>query len=220
MQAKVIKINPNFPNAQAIKEAASMIAGGKLVAFPTETVYGIGANFLDTKAVDRLYEVKHRPKNKPFSVLIADTRALDTLGVILSERARNVIKKFWPGPLTIVAFNDKKEKIGVRMPNSRVALDLIKESRVPIAAPSANISGEKPALSGEDVISSMQDTVDMILDGGAVEIGVESTVLDVSESPFKVLREGAIEKKALLADYHVLLYALVIAAGASWQKAL
>ncbi|MFC1623751.1 L-threonylcarbamoyladenylate synthase [Candidatus Omnitrophota bacterium] len=204
MQTKIIKINPNFPEEDLIKEAAMALREGKLVAFPTETVYGIGANFLDKKAIDRLYKIKKRPRNKPFTVHISRLEALEDLKINLSEPAGKIINKFWPGPLTIVAFNKKKEKIGIRMPNNKIALSLIDKVDFPIVAPSANISGEKPPTSCEAVSSMMSGSIDMILDGGAAEIGIESTVLDVTVHPFTVLREGAISKDDLLADYHIL----------------
>ncbi|NQV04156.1 MAG: threonylcarbamoyl-AMP synthase [Candidatus Omnitrophica bacterium] len=204
MQTKIIKINPNFPEEALIKEAAIALQKGKLVSFPTETVYGIGANFLDKKAIDRLYAVKKRPKNKPFTVHIAGFEALKDLKIVLSEHAERVIRKFWPGPLTIVAFNKKKEKIGLRMPRNKIALELISKAGIPIVAPSANISGKKPPLSGKEVILEMDGLVDMILDAGNTEVGKESTVLDVTKDPFTILRPGAIPKEDLLMTYQIL----------------
>ncbi|MBU4149048.1 MAG: L-threonylcarbamoyladenylate synthase, partial [Candidatus Omnitrophica bacterium] len=104
MQAKVLKIDPHFPQSDLIKEAANVLKKGGLVAFPTETVYGIGANLLDKRAIDRLYEIKKRPKDKPFTVHIAKFETLKKLKIKLSEKAERIVHKFWPGPLTIVAF--------------------------------------------------------------------------------------------------------------------
>ena len=204
MQTKIIKINPNTPEEGLIREAANVLQKGGLVAFPTETVYGIGANFQDSKAIEKLYRIKKRSKNKPFTFHIAGFETLNDLGVVLSERPRKVIHKFWPGPLTIVAFDKKGHKVGIRMPRNKIALALIKEAPFPLVAPSANISGGRPPTSGQDVISEMSGAIDMILDGGSVEIGIESTVVDVTTDPFTVLREGAIPKEDLLVDYHVL----------------
>ena len=204
MQTKIIKINPNFPDKALIKEAANALQKGKLVAFPTETVYGIGANSLDKKAIDRLYAVKKRPKNKPFTVHIAGFEALKDLKIVLSEHAERIIRKFWPGPLTIVAFNKKKEKIGLRMPSNKIALELISKADLPIVAPSANISGKKPPLSGKEVILEMDGLVDIILDAGNTEVGKESTVLDVTKDPFTILRPGAIPEEDLLRAYQIL----------------
>lgn len=204
MQTKIIKVNPDFPEEGLIKEAAIVLRKGGLVAFPTETVYGIAVNYSDKEAIDKLYRIKKRPPNKPFTFHIAKFETLKELEIDLSGRAMNIINKFWPGPLTIVAFNKKKEKIGIRMPRNKVAALFINEAGVPVVAPSANISGEKPALSAEEVFSEMNGSIDIILDGGAVEIGVESTILDVTAEPFTVLRQGSISAEDLLADYHVL----------------
>ncbi|MEE8317343.1 MAG: L-threonylcarbamoyladenylate synthase, partial [Candidatus Omnitrophota bacterium] len=204
MRTKIIKVNPDFPEKALIKEAAEVLRNGGLVAFPTETVYGIGVNLLDQRAIDRLYSIKKRPRSKLFTVHISRFEALDDLGIVLSERAKTIIHKFWPGPLTIVAFNKKGEKIGIRMPRNKIALALISEAALPIAAPSANISGGKPPTSGREVYSEMKDSIDILLDGGATQICKESTVLDVTTSPFTVLREGVISKEEIVSDYNVL----------------
>ncbi len=204
MQTKIVKINPNFPDRGLIKDAAEVLKKGGLVAFPTETVYGIAANLLNSNAIKRLCAVKKRPAGKPFSIHIARFETIKDLRVDLSEKAKRIIHKFWPGPLTIVAFNNKKEKIGIRMPSNKIALALINAASIPIVAPSANISGENPPTSAKEVISEMKDAIDMVLDGGTTEAGKESTVLDVTAHPFKILRRGAIPEEDLLADYHVL----------------
>lgn len=200
MKTRIVKVNPNFPEPHFIEEGATLLKNGGLVAFPTETVYGIGANLLDKKAIDRLYEIKKRPKDKPFTIHIARFEALKELKVDLSERAEKIVRKFWPGPLTILALNKKKEKIGLRMPDNKVALALIDKASLPIVAPSANLSGKNPPTSAKEVLLD----VDMVLDGGDTVIGIESTVLDVTVNPFKVLRKGALSEEELLADYHVL----------------
>src|SRR3989338_1646606 len=126
MKTRVIKLNPEFPDEGLMNEAAAALKNGGLVVFPTETVYGIAANLLNQDTVNRLHEIKKRPKNKPFSVHIADFDSLKQLSVVLSKDAERVAKRFWPGPLTIVAFNNKKEKIGLRMPDNKIASLLIK----------------------------------------------------------------------------------------------
>ena len=175
MKTKVIKLNPDFPEERYINEAADIIKNGGLVVFPTETVYGIAANILNDSTINRLYEIKKRPRDKPFSVHIADFSALKQLNIILSKDAEMIAKRFWPGPLTIVAFNNKKEKIGLRMPDNRIAFLLIKKAGVPVVAPSANLSGNKPPVSAEEVLLEMDGQVDMILNGGRTRIGIEST---------------------------------------------
>ncbi len=204
MKTKVIKLNPNFPEEHLIKEAAMILKNGGLVVFPTETVYGIAANALNKDTINRLYEIKKRPQDKPFSVHIADFDSLRQLEISLSKDAERVARRFWPGPLTLVAFNNKKEKVGLRMPDNMIASLLIKKAGVPVVAPSANLSGNKPPVSIEEVLSEMDGHVDMILDGGRARIGIESTVMDVTEKPFKILRQGAIPQKEALTDYTLL----------------
>ena len=204
MNTKVVKLNPDFPEERLIKEAAIILKNGGLVVFPTETVYGIAANALNKDTVKRLYEIKKRPQDKPFSVHIADFDSLRQLEISLSKDAERVARRFWPGPLTLVAFNNKKEKIGLRMPDNIIAFLLIKKAGVPVVAPSANLSGNKPPVSIEEVLSGMDGHVDMILDGGRARIGIESTVMDVTEKPFKILRQGAIPQKEALTDYTLL----------------
>lgn len=204
MKTKIIKLNPDFPEEGLVDEAAKILRDGGLVVFPTETVYGIAANTLNKGAIDRLHEIKKRPKDKPFSVHIADFDSLKQLGIIFSKDAERIAKRFWPGPLTLVAFNDKKEKIGLRMPDNRIASLLIQKSGVIVVAPSANVSGAKPPVSAEEAISEMNGHVDIILDGGRARIGIESTVMDVTEKPFKILRQGAIPAKEALTDYTLL----------------
>jgi tRNA threonylcarbamoyl adenosine modification protein (Sua5/YciO/YrdC/YwlC family) len=204
MKTKIIKLNPEFPEEALINEAAAVLKNGGLVVFPTETVYGIAANALNRDAIDKLYEIKNRPKDKPFSVHIADFNSLKQLGIVLSSGAERVARRFWPGPLTLVAFNNKKEKIGLRMPDNNIAALLLKKAGVPVVAPSANISGNKAPVSIEEVLSDMDGHVDIILDGGRARIGMESTVMDVTENPFKILREGAIPAKEALIDYTIL----------------
>jgi len=204
VNTKVVKLNPDFPEERLIKEAAIILKNGGLVVFPTETVYGIAANALNKDTVKRLYEIKKRPQDKPFSVHIADFDSLRQLEISLSKDAERVARRFWPGPLTLVAFNNKKEKIGLRMPDNIIAFLLIKKAGVPVVAPSANLSGSKPPVSIEEVLSGMDGHVDMILDGGRARIGIESTVMDVTEKPFKILRQGAIPQKEALTDYTLL----------------
>ncbi|MDP2921997.1 MAG: L-threonylcarbamoyladenylate synthase [Candidatus Omnitrophota bacterium] len=204
MKTRVIKLNPNVPEQNLIDEAAVVLKNGGLVVFPTETVYGIAANSLKPETIDRLYAIKQRPKDKPFSVHIADFASLKDLGITLSSDAERVAKRFWPGPLTIVAFNNKGEKIGLRMPDNRIAYLLIKKAGVPVVAPSANLSGAKPPVSAEEALQGMDGLVDMVLDGGRVRIGIESTVMDVTGKPFKILRQGAIPQKEALTDYNIL----------------
>ncbi len=196
-RTEVIKVDPKKPEKEAIKIAAEIIKKGGLVAFPTETVYGLAADFLNERALKKLCEVKERPGNKPFTVHIADPKVLNKLSCEVSKKARDLMKKFWPGPLTIIFKAKNGAKVGVRMPANKIALDFISACHTPIVAPSANISGKRPPLSALDVLSDLDGKIDLILDGGKTEIGVESTILDISTEPYKILREGAIKKSEI-----------------------
>lgn len=204
METKVIKINPKFPEQDLIKEAAGVLRNGGLVGFPTETVYGIGANLLEKETIQRLYEIKQRPKDKPFSLHISDLNQLQDFVSFLSKEAEDLIKRFWPGPLTIVTMGKDGKRIGIRMPKNEIALQLIREAKVPVVAPSANLSGNTPPKNVGEVLKELSGLLDLILDGGQTEIGIESTVVDVTTKPFTILREGAISSKEILNQKFIL----------------
>ena len=192
-----VKIDPKKPAKKIIILAADTIRSGGLVVFPTETVYGIAANLLDDKAITKLYDVKQRPKNKPFTVHISDVRMIEKLGCKVTTSARALIKKFWPGPLTIILKSEDGKTIGFRMPANKIALSLIKHAGVPIVAPSANLSGERAPASVEEAMKGLDGKVDMVIDGGKTDIGLESTIIDMTVTPPKILREGAIKAEDL-----------------------
>ena len=196
-KVRVLKVNPDDPENEAINIAAEILRNGGLVVFPTETVYGLGANFANEKAVERVYTVKKRPKDKPLTVHISSIDTLKEMVADIPPIAQKLINKFWPGPLTIILNSKDGRKVGFRMPSNRIALSLIKESGVPVVAPSANISGKRPPSSVEDVLEDLSDNIDMILDGGPTSLGIESTVIDATVFPCRVLREGAIGKSSL-----------------------
>lgn len=191
----VIKISPSRPEAEKIILAAEILKRGGLVAFPTETVYGLAADISNAKAVARLNRVKARPRGKPFTALIADLKMISVYGARADEISKALIKKFWPGPLTIILPSKSGNKTGFRMPANRIALDLIKISGVPIAAPSANISGNKPPKTPWGVLKELDGKIDLLIDGGRAKVGIESTVVDMTVTPPVILREGAIPKK-------------------------
>ena len=194
----VLKVVAARPSKKIIARAAKILRSGGLVAFPTETVYGLGANLLNKKGIARLYRVKRRPRGKPFTVHIENTLVIKTLGCKITKAAKTLADKYWPGPLTIILNCKNGKKIGFRMPDNKVALKLIKEAGVPVAAPSANISGEAPPTSAEDVLKQLAGSIDILLDAGPTEIGVESTVIDMTVTPPRILREGAISENELL----------------------
>ena len=194
----VIKIDPANPDKGKIAIAAKVIREGGLVVFPTETVYGIAANLLDGKAVERLCRVKARPGGKPFTVHISNLKMIRDMGCAITGTAEKLMARFWPGPLTIILKSHKGEKIGFRMPANKTALELIRASGVPVVAPSANLSGRSAPVTAEEAMADLEGKIDMVIDGGRTEVGLESTVVDMTVDPFKVLRAGAIKEEELL----------------------
>lgn len=200
MKSKYADLRLN-KNLDKIKEAAMSIKEGNIVLFPTETVYGIGANALDEKAVNKIFEAKGRASDNPLIVHICDIDMLKDLVKNIGEVEEKLIKNFWPGPLTII-FNRKEcipsnvtaglETVGIRYPSNKVAQKLIELSGLPIAAPSANISGKPSGTKIEDIIDELDGKVDYILDSGMVDIGVESTVVRVIDNKAHILRPGKI----------------------------
>ena len=187
-----------------IEEAAYALENGGLVVFPTETVYGLGANIFDEKAIKGIYEAKGRPSDNPLIVHISDLSMLKDIAASVPDIAKKLMEKFWPGPVTFVL--PKSEKVGgyitggldtvaVRMPSNEIALRLIKLAGVPVAAPSANISGRPSPTRESHVIEDMSGRVDYIIKGGDCEIGIESTVLDLTEEVPRILRPGFITKE-------------------------
>lgn len=194
-------------NEDNIIKASTLIKGGKLVAFPTETVYGLGANAFDAKAVAGIFEAKGRPNFNPLISHITEADMMKEY-VKTDERALFLAQKFWPGPLTFVL--ERKDEnpaldlvcaglktMTVRCPNHPIALDLIRKSGVPIAAPSANRSQTISPTTAEAVYESLQNRVDMILDGGACSVGLESTIIDLTTPRAFLLRAGGITKEQL-----------------------
>lgn len=206
MKTEVIKINPFIPELKIIQKAADYIRQGKLVAIPTETVYGLAADISNPEAIKKLYEVKGRPRDKPFSIAIANDEALEDLAADIPALAYKLVDKFWPGPLTLVlkaagssqtTSGERSGTIGLRMPNNRVALKIIQASGLKVALPSANLSGSQPAQSAQEVLEHLDGKIDLVVDAGWAELGIDSTVADLTQPHFKILREGAVKKEEL-----------------------
>ena len=189
-----------------IKTAAQLIIENKLVAFPTETVYGLGGNALSPTAASAIYAAKGRPSDNPLIVHICDTKAVYELATTVPDKAVQLMEAFWPGPLTIIL--PKKEivpdtttgglnTVAIRMPSHPAALSLIRESGIYIAAPSANSSGRPSPTTAEHVADDLSGRIDAIIDGGAVGIGIESTIVDLTSDTPTILRPGFITKKML-----------------------
>jgi L-threonylcarbamoyladenylate synthase len=205
MKTKVVKMLENNLNEEAIEEAAEVIKNGGLVAFPTETVYGLGANALNPQSVKKIFEAKGRPQDNPLIVHIADYD-LQGYAKEVPDIVNKLINRFWPGPLTIIL--EKQDirpdetsgglsSIGLRMPNNNIALALIKKAGLPIAAPSANLSGKPSPTEVQRCIEDLDGRVDFIIGGSESEIGVESTVLDCTSYPPCILRPGAVTLEML-----------------------
>lgn len=195
-------------DADGIRQAVEVIRAGGLVAFPTETVYGLGADALNERAVRRIFEAKERPADDPLIVHIAQVQELSRLARNVPERAWELAKRFWPGPLTLVleraacvpkVTTGGLETIAVRAPAHLVAQQLIRASGCPIAAPSANRFGRPSPTRAEHVLEDLDGRIDLILDGGPTSVGLESTVLDMTQDPPMVLRPGGITLEELQA---------------------
>lgn len=206
MKTLMLRVDSVNPDSAEIQAAAQIIRNGGLVAFPTETVYGLGADALNAKAVLRLFEAKKRPLDNPPIVHIADFSEVYSLVEGVSEKAELLMEQFWPGPLTLVfKHSDNVPKVtvagldtvAIRMPKHRVALELIKQAQRPIAAPSANLAGKPSPTTAQHVCEDLNGRIDAILDGGATSIGVESTVVDLSCGQPMLLRPGGTSYEAL-----------------------
>ncbi len=206
MNTKIIQINRDNFTDEELLEAAEILRNGGLVAIPTETVYGLGANALDESASKKIYEAKGRPSDNP---LIAHISCMDELSALVKEvpeAGKKLAEKYWPGPLTMI-FPKKDivpygttgglETVAIRMPSDPVANRLIKLAGVPVAAPSANTSGRPSPTKAEHVVEDMNGKIEMIIDSGEVGIGVESTIVDVSGEVPMLLRPGAITMEML-----------------------
>lgn len=193
---------------EALRRAAEILRGGGLVALPTETVYGLGANALDAGAVARIFEAKQRPAWDPVIVHVAGEAMLEGLVEEVPDTARRLIKAFWPGPLTLLlrrtrtvpdAVTAGRALVGVRMPAHPVALELIRRAGVPVAAPSANLFGHTSPTTAAHVLDDLDGRIDAVLDAGPTAHGVESTVLDACQNPMVIYRPGAVTAEQIRA---------------------
>ncbi|MGE4271777.1 MAG: L-threonylcarbamoyladenylate synthase [Desulfitobacterium sp.] len=206
METKRVAIDAQNPEFQWIQEGAKLIRDGKLVALPTETVYGLGANAMDAEACREIFRVKGRPQDNPLITHISDLGMAEKLTEHWTPQAALCAERFWPGPLTLVltktdlvpdVVSGGLGTVGIRMPKHPVALQLIQEAGVPIAAPSANLSGKPSPTKGSHVWQDLNGKIPLILDAGACAVGVESTVLDLTGEVPTILRPGGITKEQL-----------------------
>lgn len=201
MQTKIL-----LPTHENLRQAAKLIKRGEIVAFPTETVYGLGADGLNVAACQKIFAAKGRPSDKPLSLHVASLEMVERVAEI-SARAEKLFKAFCPGALTIILPKNKivpdfvtggRQSVGIRFPANDTALALIKLSGCPIAAPSANISGSPPPKTAQEVFDNLRGRVEVILDGGQCQFGVSSTIIDLTTAEPKILRNGAIPAEKIM----------------------
>ena len=206
MQTIIRKVDEHCIDEKIMMEAGELLKSGALVAFPTETVYGLGANALDEKAAAKIYSAKGRPSDNPLIIHIAEMKSLELITEEIPKAAYLLAEKFWPGPLTMVMKKSKivpygttggLDTVAVRMPSHPIALEMIKHGGGYVAAPSANTSGRPSPTLASHVADDMDGIIPMILDGGAVGIGIESTIVDLTEEIPTILRPGFITKEML-----------------------
>lgn len=201
---RIIIEEKEMPEEESLKKPAEILRQGGLVAFPTETVYGLGANALSEEAAGKIYAAKGRPSDNPLIIHIADFEALPPLVSAIPEAGKKLMEAFWPGPLTLIfpksslvpgTTTGGLDTVAVRMPADKTARALIRLSGVPVAAPSANTSGRPSPTTADHVWQDMNGRIEMIVDGGPVGIGVESTIIDVSGEEPMILRPGAVTQE-------------------------
>lgn len=206
MKTLIRKIDKNQIDEEIMDQAGLILKEGGLVAFPTETVYGLGANALDEEAAKKTYAAKGRPSDNPLIVHIAELSYLDKVAAVIPKKAIDLAEAFWPGPLTmifkktdVVPFGTTGglDTVAVRMPDDAIARALILAGGGYVSAPSANTSGRPSPTTAKHVEEDMDGKIEMILDGGSVDIGVESTIVDMTVEPPMILRPGAVTKEML-----------------------
>jgi L-threonylcarbamoyladenylate synthase len=207
LRTEIIRVDTTVHDwDKQLDHAADVLRSGGLVAFPTETVYGLGANALDKTAVECIYKAKGRPSDNPLIVHIADTDSVKELTKSIPSAAPVLMESFWPGPLTLIMPRSEKipdiitaglETVAIRMPSNPIAAALIRKAGIPIAAPSANSSGRPSPTLAKHVIEDLKDKINVIIDGGPSNVGVESTVLDITVTPPMILRPGGVTLEQL-----------------------
>jgi len=187
----------NAANSEHLARVAALLRAGRLVAFPTETVYGLGARADDARAVAELRSIKGRPDDKPFALLIADPTDMERCAAP-GRAARRLASAFWPGPLTLVVADGKGGDVGLRCPALEAARELVRLCGAPVAAPSANLSGRPPARSAQEVLSVFEGRIAAVLDGGEVGAGLASTVVRAIWETVEILRPGALAEEDIM----------------------
>jgi L-threonylcarbamoyladenylate synthase len=208
VKTRTLVVNSTTPEPDAIRQAAEVLRRGGLIAFPTDTLYALGADALSAEAVERVLTVKGRSRGKPLSVLVPSVDAISALGVLLADSLRDALRTFWPGPLTVVVkagerfpsvLTSATGTIGLRIPAGAVSRALLAAWDGPIIGTSANKAGGPDPADAKTVQRAIGGQIDLILDGGRVSLGVPSTVLDCTVAPARILREGAVPRAKLAA---------------------
>jgi len=199
---KKLKVNLSDFSDSFVRQAAKALERGSIVAFPTETVYGLGCWADNKDSVDRLYAIKKRPKDKPFSIALASVeKVVNDYFADMPPFGYRLMEEFWPGPLTIVYRSKNDKKIGIRVPSNVIAQSILQDFNRAVYLPSANISGQKEAISADEVENIFNGNIDLIIDGGECKDIKSSTVVDLTQKPFKILREGIISYRDILSVF-------------------
>ncbi|MFH1645118.1 MAG: L-threonylcarbamoyladenylate synthase [Candidatus Omnitrophota bacterium] len=189
MKTLFLNVNAKAPEKDKIKKIVNCLHRGGVVAFPTETVYGLAVDSTNKTALNRLYDIKQRDEEKPCAIQISDISYLNSYIEAIPVKLSEILNKFWPGPLTII-LNSKEGKVGLRIPDNRVALAILAEASAPLVVTSANVSGEREAKSAKDVLDIFDGKIDIVIDDGQLCAGTSSTVLDCTVTPYKIIRAG------------------------------
>jgi len=209
MRAPIFKINPLHPEEDKIRTISKILLNGGLLIIPTDTVYGVAADKRNQKAVSRLYQIKQRSKDKPFSILIDNKENIEDFASGIDKLGYKLIDRFWPGPLTLILKAlDKQGSVGLRMPDNKICLSLIAAVGGPLYCPSANLPGRPAPLDLDEAMKDLGDKVDGAIDGGKARLGIESTVLDLTNKSYRIQRQGALSKEAIekLAQTRIVLF--------------
>ena len=197
MTAEILCLNDKDRYLENIRTAAQALRSGRIVAFPTETVYGLGVCADNDTVIDNLYSAKQRSRDKKLSIMIAEPDDVRKHVKQITPIANKLISSFWPGPLTIIFDLPDNRTVGIRNSSHHVVRDLLNAAGISIVSTSANISGRPPATDAQQVISSFSDKVDVVLDGGSVKAGKPSTVIKIVDNTFEIIRHGVIGKERL-----------------------
>ncbi|MDP2924328.1 MAG: L-threonylcarbamoyladenylate synthase [Candidatus Omnitrophota bacterium] len=212
-----IFIDPANIDFSLVREIAAVISKGAIAALPTETVYGLAVVPDNAESVNKLHEIKKRPSRQPFTLALSGIEKATNYFVTLPPFGYRLIEKFWPGPLTIVYYSSDDEKMGIRVPAHVIMREILKELPAGVYLPSANISGEKEAISASEVETIFDGRIDLIVDGGKSLYGKSSTVVDLTSRPFKILREGVVSEKEII-DVFIKKRILLVCTGNSCRS--